>query len=519
MEDLILQEVHRHTVSFLEVLDTTPATALSMHQLRRPLRNLDRSLGRLEDFLKEPPSLQQKKQTETQTQTQVSDNQSTGDRSIVLGNMRQQQHSQPSQQSDLSGLLPLEPNHQQQQSYDNEAYDQTRQVLWTILIRLPVWPTEDVCVSILRRTVLIWEHVLVDSVDIPAALESLLERIVQTPDCLFSVYGLAWVRMANQLRVTCSGVTMMVVSQPALAYYTMQFLLPTLRGELKTLVDTSTPSDASGSRFVQGLVQLLGWVTQELVARSIHEQQQQQQQQQPQTLFSLENWLVSLAVTNHGDSQQQQERQQVTEFLHQIMDYTTLLVDYAQDELDQACSCQSSTHNTESIGLLQSAIDLILEAYVFCENLQAWQSPEDSAGNMRALWQTLAQANVVSTLDNPAYEEHYLPALVRLTQSILASHHANVDLATFIGVFLRLVPYAHLWIEAVEIWSHLESHTPTLRRLIQLVLLTCSSPTCPAEAQMCARLQELLSAANDGNTSMADLYFAGNHTPVVMGPE
>eukprot|EP00977_Amphora_coffeiformis_P027057 scaffold32703_cov153-Amphora_coffeaeformis.AAC.2 len=514
MEDLILQEVHRHTMSLTEVLDTTPATTLSMHQLRRPLRNLDRSLGRLEDFLNESSSRQQ---------SQANASQSADDPSIILGNMKEQQqhHSQPSANSESTALLPLHDQQQQSHSFDNEAYDQIRQDMWTILIRLPVWPCEDICASIVRRTVLVWELVIVDSPDIPAALESLLERILQAPDCLFSVYGLAWVRMANQLRVMGSpgSMSMIILLSPALAYQTMQFLLPTLCGELQRLVNTSTAhtvgSDASESRFVQGLVQLLGWVTQELVSHSISHQQHHLQGKD-QTVFSLCEWLVSLSRTNPNGFQQQQ--QLVSEFLAQITDYTKLLVDYAQDELDQACSYQSVTtnNNIESTVLLQSAIDLILEAYVFVENLQAWEPPEDSAGNMRTLWQTLAQANVSKT--DAAYVEHFLPALVRLTQSVLANQTNGVDLSTFIGVFLRLVPYADLWLDAAEIWAHLQSHAPTLRRLIQLVLLTCSSPTCLAEEQMCSRLQELLQQyGNNRNTSMADLYFAGNYTPVIMG--
>jgi len=298
-----------------------------------------------------------------------------------------------------------------------------------------------------------------------------------------------------------------------------------LRGELQRLVNAtmihSAGNDLSSEyRFLHGSVQLFGWVTQELVAHSIHEKQQQQQQQQGryETVFSLVDWLVNLLGTNDRNLQHQQQR--VSEFLAQITDYTTLLIDYAQDELDQACSCRSLTvdDHIESAILLQRAIDLILEAYVLIENLQAWEPPEDLAGNMRILWQTLAQANISKTEHD--YEVHYLPALVRLTQSILVNQPDDIDLSIFIGVFLRLVPYADLWIDADEIWSHLQSHAPTLQRLLQLVLLTFSSPARSAEKEMCHRLQELLPTDGNGNnnaTSMADLYFTGNYTPVMNG--
>ena len=623
---ILAQEVHRHTTIFTETLHaattvTGTTKPLSMHHLRRPLRNLDRSLGNLQALVVSTTS------TSTSSSSLVSPNPphhqqatlgTTGlpvmespketsfsydeDPSIRLGNQRM--HSQ-SQHVDVMYRHP----DQQQQGDDSEAvsnndhyyssnsfehyHNQLRQDLWTILHCLPVWPNQDICVSILRRTVLLWEHLATaveehhevsathmndddDKDTTPImAVKTLLQLILQTPDCLFSVYGIAWVRIANQVhrrqqQRQQQGQTAACM-EPHWAWRILHFVLPIVREELSSRMDTTTTTTTTmtliddqtttSTRFLQGLIQMLEWVTRDLIMAH-----KTAASSSSTTMLSFEEWLMNLTTIVLPGSRNVPVAQIVAQFMDQLVDYTNLLVDFAQDELDKATGSSSSSWHTHENSVvygyhrhhsssdnLTVAIDLILLAFLQVEHLPASHIQHNDAPlassvmptmattnpdglshhrhhSLRTLWQTLATADVPS--NHPVYESSFLPTLLRLTQTVLNT--LPVELELFVPVWLRVLPLPSLWVEVEEIWWYLEhalttattssstpdgkDERPALRRLIQLVLLTLSPPTCTADAQVCLRLQALLTMAENEappqDASMADLYFIGNYTPV-----
>ena len=540
MEPLILQEIHRHTAVLVEALNEAAAAAssslqlLSMHPtLRRPLRRLDRSLGRWQALLNEQ---QQLHDTNNHPMLLSLGNEGHDDPSLVLGGGMQGL----SQGSTFAESWTQ--HHEQQQLEENlsleNLYERASRDLWTILIRLPA--TEDaVCVSILRRTAQLWFHLTTaTSLMIPsfANFETLWQLIAQTPDCLFATQGLVWVRIANQLRAAVTTQDAPLASS-RLAYHTLRAVLPVVSKELQCLVDTTATTGTTTvrtaadqqrqetSRFVRALVHFLAAVLQDLVTS-----------QTTATQVSWEDWWALVTESPRPQAE-------IVHWMNQLVDYATLLVDYAQDELDQACAAAASdaasVSSSSSSSLVSSsfpdAIDTMFVVFISVHCLHAWQEHYpalDCTSRLHTLWTTLANANVAP--GTPAtiavhYETCYLPVLVQMTQHILTL--GAVDVTTFIGVWLRFIPYGHAWGKAEEIWVFLEqqqqqaqddeaSEWPALRRLIQLVLMTISPATNPGtpseQVDVCLRLQKILQNDKDilPKTNMAEMYFANNYQSI-----
>ena len=72
----------------------------------------------------------------------------------------------------------------------------------------------------------------------------------------------------------------------------------------------------------------------------------------------------------------------------------------------------------------------------------------------------------------------YAPDAPRLPEFVLADNNdaVVVDVSAFIGVWLRLVAFAHVWVDTAEIWSFLQ-HCLQTDSSSSLVLLSLSFNT------------------------------------------
>lgn len=474
MASLVAEQVHQHVASLVRELDVALAqsTQVSVQQLRRTLRHLDRSLAKLYSELSETASSGQEGLSPSP------------ESSVAMG--------MPLSQESHGFSVPMDMPQSSNDNMTQSSFLQLCEDLWICLTRLPVWPNEELCVSILQHTVALWELIatLDTNLNVAAdAVDTLLQVVLEVPDCLYSAYGIAWVRVANLLR------SYPVVVSPRQALGVMVLLLPTIQSELQQDVSTD---------FVFQLVSLLASVTHDLVVAA----------QANPSHGTLHEWLAT-QLTGILSNEHWQVQQQVQVLWQQLADYLTAMVDYAQDELDKACS---PTAMSDTATLAQ-AIAWMEIAFLQVQHLVPWQVHYPRlacTSRMQALWQTLGQADV-STSD-PVYESVFLPSLVRLTSSCLALV-GTVDLSLFLPMWLRMVPYSHLWVNVTEIWSFFDAardgpSTDLLRRWIQLVLMTLAVPASSNDQQVCLRLQAWLVAHPSVEPTAADAYFAKHYQPV-----
>jgi hypothetical protein len=526
-EQVLLQDVHKSARALAQAVQPPGGESqqpqhqptLSIHQLRRPLRTLDKSLARLQILWDFP--------------RQATLEAVVHPHSLSVGSVGGGVSEAQSSSFSTNSVHVLSQNHQDEDQtllrMGLEQQEHRIHDLWTILVHLPVWPQEQVCRSILRRTVALWQGrpAAVSTAARSLMLESLLQRLVTSPNtnkCLTCPFGQAWLEVVHFLHKGAPGdesthTTEDVVPAP-LAWQFLQLSLPTLGDELERRVhDVADLSHRPGQSHSDSLTAplyvvtlLLGHVVQQSLTR-------------PAKTF-LQDWLAALGEGGTVE---------VSHFASQLIALATLLVDYAQDGLDQAC------HEAAADDLIwQTAMDTVWQSRTLLENLKDWNMPELNGTTLRReLWQSMAQ----STLEpgTSVYRHVFLPTMVQLTVDVLLEEATPdqetttaplgaVDADTLWGVWMRhLVPFPVVWVHATPLWEFLEQAVATqkaARRCVQLVLWMTSSSILDsvddaAAVHMCRRLERLLVVSSatdqqkpDEGTRVVDAYFQAHYHPV-----